>query len=87
MYRRYEVTLRRWPAMLQRAMGCVHASLAVGKVHVAIDLLPSMTKASFVVDLPAGPAMLLTTLRQTSDQPAGGVAHGAYFVSVRAIDY
>ena len=83
---RYEITLRRWPKTLQRAMGCVHASLDIGKVHVACDLLPSMTHARFVVELPAGPAMLLTKLRQKSGQSAGGVEHGAYFVSVRAID-
>ena len=45
-----------------------------------------MTHARFVVELPAGPAMMLTKLRQKSDQPNGGVEHGAYFVGVRAIN-
>jgi len=77
---RYEVTLRRWPKQLQRAMGVVRASLKIGEVTASKDVSPDATSAAFVVTLPAGPAMLRTTLRRD------GKEHGAYFASVRALD-
>lgn len=77
---RYEVTLRRWPQHLQRAMGAVHAAIKVGEVTAAKDVKPDAASAAFVVTLPAGPAMLRTTLRRD------GKEHGAYFASVRALD-
>lgn len=77
---RYEVTLWRWPAQLQRAMGAVHAAIKIGAVEAQQDLSPEASNAAFVVTLPKGPAMLLTTLRRD------GKEHGAYFASVRALD-
>jgi arylsulfatase B len=83
---RYEVTLWRWPAQLDRAMNCVHASLEFGKVRVGKDVDPAETHATFVVDLPAGPTMLRTTLRRAAAKRGGGKEHGAYFASIRALD-
>lgn len=77
---RYEVTLRRWPASLDRAMKAVHASIRFGEVDREVDLAPSATRATFTVTMPAGPAMLLGTLRRPD-----GREHGAYFASIRAI--
>ena len=74
----YEVTLYRWPGQLERAMGCVHASISIGREARSLDLEPSATSASLRVSLPAGPVDLLTTLRRTS-----GEEHGAYFASLR----
>ncbi len=78
---RYEITLRRWPSQLHRAMNCVRASIKIGDVERALDLLPSATDATFVVSLPKGPAMLLTTLRRPD-----GKEHGAYFASIRTVE-
>ncbi|MFT7537414.1 MAG: hypothetical protein ACI85K_003373, partial [Hyphomicrobiaceae bacterium] len=83
---RYEITLRRWPEQLDRAMNCAHASLAIGAVQVDKDVDPAATHATFLVDLPAGPAMLRTTLLRVAAKRGGGKQHGAYFASVRALD-
>ncbi len=83
---RYEITLRRWPAQLDRAMKCVHASLTIGDVNVGKDVDPSATHATFLIDLPAGPAMLRTTLRRQMEKGGGVKEQGAYFASVRAVD-
>jgi len=74
----YEVALFRWPEHTERAMGMVHASVAVGEVKASMELTPEATAARFRMRLPAGPAMLLTTLRRE-----GGEEHGAYHASVR----
>jgi arylsulfatase A-like enzyme len=83
---RYQITLRRWPAQLGRAMNCAHASLELGKVRVGKDVDPAETHATFVVDLPAGPTMLRTTLRRAAGKLGGGKEHGAYFAAIRALD-
>ena len=83
---RYEVTLRRWPAQLDRAMSCVHASLQLGDVKVDKVVDPAETHATFVVSLPAGPAMLHTSLRRGASGRGAGKEHGAYFASIRALD-
>lgn len=83
---RYEITLRRWPEQLDRSMNCAHASLAIGAVQVDKDVDPAATHATFLVDLPAGPAMLRTTLLRVAAKRGGGKQHGAYFASVRALD-
>lgn len=83
---RYEITLRRWPAHIDRSMHCAHSSLAIATVRVDRDIDPSATHVTFVVDLPAGPTMLLTTLRRADGTRSGGLQHGAYFASVRALD-
>jgi arylsulfatase A-like enzyme len=74
----YEVALFRWPEHTGRAMGMVHAAVAAGEVTASMDFTPDATAARFRVRLPAGPAMLLTTLRRES-----GEEHGAYHASVR----
>jgi arylsulfatase A-like enzyme len=83
---RYEVTLRRWPAQLDRAMNCVHAALQLGDVRVGKVVDPADTHATFVVNLPAGPAMLHTSLRRGASERGAGKEHGAYFASIRALD-
>ncbi|MEZ5966926.1 MAG: arylsulfatase [Planctomycetota bacterium] len=74
----YEITLRRWPAQLQRTMDCVHAAIAAGAVTAEREVEPAATHVTFRVTLPPGPLMLQTTLRRT-----GGEEHGAYFASIR----
>ena len=78
---RYRVTLRRWPAIEARAMDCVEASIEIGNVRAKQEVVPGDESASFEVTLPAGPAMLLTTLRR-----ADGKEHGAYFAEVERLD-
>ena len=77
----YEITLRRWPAHLERPMEMVHASVEVGGVEASSDVEPTATSATFRLQLPSGPTELLTTLRRTD-----GTEHGAYFASVRRLD-
>ncbi|MGC6487625.1 MAG: N-acetylgalactosamine 6-sulfate sulfatase (GALNS), partial [Planctomycetota bacterium] len=78
---RYRVTLRRWPAALDRAMGCTRAALAIAGQRYEQTVAPTATAATFEVELPAGPAMLQTTLRRAS-----GEEHGAYFAEVARLD-
>jgi arylsulfatase A-like enzyme len=74
----YEITLRRWPAHLDRAMDAVHAAVRIGGAAAATGLEPEACLARFRLRLPAGPTELLTTLRRPD-----GTEHGAYFASVR----
>ncbi len=74
----YEITLRRWPAQLKRAMDAVHASVAIGGESASVEVDASATRASFRLRLPPGPTELLTTLRRPD-----GTETGAYFASVR----
>ena len=76
----YEVTLRRWPAQLERGMDCVYASVQVAGRSAAMAVDPGATAATLRLELPAGPALLRTTL-----QRADGTEHGAYFASVRRV--
>ena len=78
---RYRVTLRRWPAVAARAMGCVEAAVEVGDVRVDAAVSPGDQSVSFEVTLPSGPAMLRTRLKR-----ADGKEHGAYFAEVQRID-
>ncbi len=78
---RYRVTLRRWPAVEARAMGCVEASIEVAGVRATKPVAGDDRSASFEVTLPAGPTMLLTKLRR-----ADGEEHGAYFAEVERLD-
>jgi hypothetical protein len=75
---RYEVTLYRWPAQLERAMDAVHAAVSLAGASEELELEPSDTHASFELNLAAGPTELETTLRRSD-----GAEHGAYFASVR----
>jgi arylsulfatase A-like enzyme len=74
----YEISLYRWPAHLERAMECVGASISIGAQELEREIDSSATSVSFRVELPAGPAELLTTLQRPD-----GKEHGAYFASVR----
>ena len=78
---RYRVTLRRWPAVTARPMGCVAASLEIGDVRATVTTEPRDLSAIFEVSLPAGPAMLRTSLRRSD-----GKVHGAYFAEVERLD-
>jgi hypothetical protein len=78
---RYRVTLRRWPAVEARAMGCVEASIEVAGVRATKPVAGDDRSAVFEVTLPAGPTMLLTKLRR-----ADGEEHGAYFAEVERLD-
>ncbi|HUG93588.1 MAG TPA: arylsulfatase [Planctomycetaceae bacterium] len=78
---RYKVTFYRWPAHLERSMGCTSARLKIGPVDESRELDPQATSASFDVTLPAGPAMLQTWLTRQD-----GTTHGAYFAEVRRAD-
>ena len=74
----YEVTLYRWPAHLERAMGAKRAELAISGQEASMEVATSATRAVFRLHLPAGPTELLTTLHRED-----GTEHGAYFASVR----
>ncbi len=76
----YEVTLYRWPAQLERAMGAIHASVSTGVDSVGQRIETTATKASFRLSLKPGPCELKTTLRRED-----GTEHGAYFTSVRLV--
>ncbi|MCA8972582.1 MAG: arylsulfatase [Planctomycetes bacterium] len=78
---RYAITLWRWPAQLQRAMGCTHASIELGSLKLDRDVATDAIEVTFETELPAGPAMLWTTLRRKD-----GKEHGAYFASVRRLE-
>ncbi|MEC7726846.1 MAG: arylsulfatase [Planctomycetota bacterium] len=78
---RYRVTLRRWPAVTARAMGCVEAAVEVGDAQKRAAISPNDHSATFELALPAGPAMLRTRLKRTD-----GKEHGAYFAQVQRIE-
>ena len=78
---RYRVTLRRWPAVTARPMGCVAASLKIGELRATVATNPDDLSAIFEVSLPAGPAMLQASLRRSD-----GKEHGAYFAEVERLD-
>ena len=73
----YEVTLRRWPEVLERSMGMVHASVSIRGREAEQELGPETTEARFRLDLTSGPTELVTTLRRPD-----GTEHGAYFVDI-----
>ena len=77
----YEITLRRWPGHLKRAMGSVRGSISVAGVLASQVIEPDATSVVFKVRLRRGPTMLLTTLTRKD-----GKEHGAYFASVRSLD-
>ena len=77
----YEITLRRWSEELARPMEMVAARVAIAGVERDLALETDATEARFQLELPAGPTMLLTTLRRPD-----GTEHGAYYASVRRVD-
>ncbi len=78
---RYRISLSRWPAYLGKAIESTAAKIEIGGHSQTLQIgKPDQTvTAEFVIDLPAGPTELTTTLT-TSD----GKTHGAYFASIRA---
>jgi hypothetical protein len=77
----YTITLYRWPAHLERPMGCVRARIAIGEIEQSQSLESEATEARFQVTLPEGPAELTTTLVRED-----GTEHGAYFVHVERLE-
>ena len=76
----YEISLYRWAPYLDKAMEMKSARLRVGDFEVAKDLAAGATKASFLVKLKKGPAMLQTWLERPN-----GDSSGAYYLKVRHI--
>ena len=77
----YKIELYRWAPYLNKAMDQKAARLSIGGFDQEITLKPEDTKASFTVELPAGPAMLLSTLVRPNGQTSG-----AYYVKVELVD-
>lgn len=76
----YDVTLLRWPAHLERRMGCVEARLTVAGKTLEQNLEPDAPLATFRITLPAGDTMLESVLKCED-----GTEHGAYFVSLQLV--
>jgi arylsulfatase A-like enzyme len=77
----YEITLRRWPPYLDKAMDMQEAKLSIGDVDTTTELDPLATHATFRVQLKNGPAMLQTWLTRPD-----GKQHGAYFATVKRVE-
>jgi len=73
----YEVSLYRWAPYLDQAMEMKSARLKVGEREFSKDLTSEATRATFRVELEAGPSMLQTWLVR----PDGGES-GAYYTKV-----
>ncbi|MCA9266939.1 MAG: arylsulfatase [Planctomycetales bacterium] len=78
---RYEVTLRLRPAGVEFPLQKGIAEVQVGDVKASAPIAAGASETTVSLDLPAGPARLLTTLNEE-----GRGARGAYFVSVRKVD-
>ena len=76
---KYRITLSRWPAYINKPIDSTFASIAISGQTQEVEIAtPDKTATvTFEVDLPAGPAELLTTLT-TPD----GKVHGAYFATI-----
>ena len=77
----YEIKLYRWAPYLNKAMDQKAARLSIGGFDQRIELKPEDTFAAFKVDLPAGPAMLLSEL----ERPNGDTS-GAYYVMAELVE-
>lgn len=77
----YEITLHRWPPYLEKPMERKQARLKIGNQEKSIELESTATRATFRMELKAGPTMLETRLTR-----ADGKQHGAYFATVRRVD-
>ncbi len=82
---RYEFRLRRRPASHPVPVNATHAEIRLERDQDAWTATASVdrnaTFANLLLDLPAGPAMLWTTLSDDQSEP-----RGAYFVDVRLIE-
>jgi arylsulfatase A-like enzyme len=76
----YEVTLRRWPAQLDKPLEATMARVQVGEVSAELEVDAAATHASFKLDLPAGPARLQSWLSLPD-----GKQRGAFFVYIRRL--
>ena len=77
----YEITLRRWPEQLDKAMDATAATVSIGNYNHEVSLDPSATSATFKATLERGPADLLTSLTGND-----GKVRGAYFVAAHRLD-
>ncbi|MBL9186512.1 MAG: arylsulfatase [Opitutaceae bacterium] len=76
---RYEIRLARFPTDAPRLMGANEARLKIGDAEAHLAIAPTDAAANFTLNLPAGPALLTTWLKDASS----GRERGAYHVSVR----
>ena len=76
----YEVTLRRWPAQLDKPLEATMARVQVGEISAELEVDAAATHASFKLDLPAGPARLQSWLSLPD-----GKQRGAFFVYIRRL--
>ena len=76
----YEVTLRRWPAQLDKPLEATMARVQVGEISAELEVDAAATHASFKLDLPAGPARLQSWLSLPE-----GKQRGAFFVYIRRL--
>jgi arylsulfatase A-like enzyme len=80
---RYQITLHRWPDYLEKPMGMIESRLRIGDAVHTQPLKEDATRATFEVDLPAGPTMLKTWLKRPGPER---LEHGAYYVGVNRLD-
>lgn len=78
---RYEFKLRRRPAEAGEPVNATRAKVTAGDVSAEAMADPNAEAADVVVELPAGPAKLVTELAATD-----GKARGAYYVEVRRVE-
>ena len=62
-------------------MRSVHARVEIAGLTREKKIEATAKSAGFELELPAGPTMLLTTLRRQD-----GKEHGAYFASIEPVD-
>ena len=77
---KYRFELYRWPKQLNKAMNSTHAKIKIGDQEKEMILSKDAVKATFELDLKAGPFMLQSWLTNDQDQE-----HGAYFLWVERL--
>ena len=79
----YRISLSRWPAYLDKAIDSTSATIVIAgqTLKKEIEEPDKTATAEFELNLPAGPAQLMTSL----STPEGKV-HGAYFATVERIE-
>lgn len=76
----YRFTLRQRPKEAPAALKGVRAKIEIAGVSQEVDVAPGAKSVSFTLNLPAGPAELITYLYDTDDQ-----VRGAYYTEVEAL--
>jgi arylsulfatase A-like enzyme len=79
----YEITLHRWAPYLDKPMGMVEARLRIGDRLETMPLKESETKATFRINLTAGPAFIKTWLKRPGPDR---LEHGAYYLHIHCLD-